>query len=57
MCLAIMIFQTAKRKGADQTVWMPRLVCSFVVDMQQKSGFLVTIVLYKIDKHKIRKFW
>ena len=37
--LAIITIQRATNKGADQTAWMPRLVCAFVVCMQQ-SGFL-----------------
>ena len=37
------IYHTLKKannKGADQTAWMCRLVCTFVVCMQPKSGFL-----------------
>ena len=31
-------FQIANNKGAKQTAWMRRLVCIFVVRMQQSQG-------------------
>ena len=31
-------FQIANNKGADQTAWMHRLVCAFVVRKQQSQG-------------------
>ena len=35
--------QRANNKGADQSAWMRRLVCTFVVRMQQ-SDFLAVLV-------------
>ena len=32
-------FQVVNNKGADQTAWMRRLVCAFVVRKQQNQGF------------------
>ena len=32
-------FQMANNKGADQTEWMRRLICAFVVHKQQSQGF------------------
>ena len=36
-------FQIANDKGADQTARMRRLICTFVVPNQEKSGFLVSM--------------
>ena len=38
--------QAANNKGADQTVQMRRLICTFVVRMA-KTGFLVTWLNYE----------
>ena len=35
-------FQKANNKGADQTVWMHRLVCACVVPQPPKTGFLAS---------------
>ena len=35
-------FHIANNKGTDQTAWMHRLVCAFVVRKPQKTGFLAS---------------
>ena len=42
----MVLIQTAKNKGADQTARMRRLVCAFVVRKPPKSGFLETRAKY-----------
>ena len=49
ICPSFFTFQIANNKSADQTVWMRRLVCIFVVNKQQShdgnSYFEVHIIL------------
>ena len=40
--LRYVTFQNANNRGADQTAWMRRLVCTFVVRKPPKTGFLAS---------------
>ena len=42
----ILCFQLANNEGADQSVWMRRLVCTCVVRKPQKTGFLALRPIY-----------
>ena len=42
MCITIL---AVNNKGADQTAWMRRLICVFVVRIWHKTGFLMTWLL------------
>ena len=33
----------SENKGTDQTAWMPKLVCAFVVCKHTKTGFLASM--------------
>ena len=37
----ILHYLAANNKGTDQTAWMHRLICAFVVRIWHKSGFLM----------------
>ena len=43
--VSLFYFSESDNKGTDQTVQIYRLVCAFIVCMQQ-SGFLVTMSIY-----------
>ena len=38
--------RTANNKGTDQTARMHRLICGFVVHIWQKTGFLMTWLIW-----------
>ena len=42
---------TASNKGADQTVWMRRLICAFVVRIWHKTGFLMIWLTYHLSMY------
>ena len=48
-------FQKANNKSADQTAWMRRLVCAFVVRKPPKTGFLKSRPIWKLSQTKIIK--
>ena len=43
---------TANNKGADQTVWMPRMICTFDVLISLFSLRLVYDVLYELHHER-----
>ena len=50
----ILFFPISNNKNTDQTVWMHRLVCAFVVRKPPKTGFLASRqILYPLEVKRL----